>query len=37
MRNARSVRAFERAGFRPAGLLDLPVKQAAFMVRERTA
>ncbi|WP_236239385.1 GNAT family N-acetyltransferase [Streptomyces sp. CC228A] len=37
VRNARSVRVFERAGFRPAGLLDLPVKQAAFMVRERTA
>ncbi|MGW0733678.1 GNAT family N-acetyltransferase [Streptomyces sp. NPDC002851] len=37
VRNVRSVRAFERAGFRKARELDLPDKRAAFMVRERTA
>ncbi|MCZ2527394.1 GNAT family N-acetyltransferase [Streptomyces sp. NPDC059506] len=35
VRNVRSVRAFERAGFRMAGQLELPDKRAAFMVRER--
>ncbi|WP_228980290.1 GNAT family N-acetyltransferase [Streptomyces sp. DH12] len=37
IRNARSLRAFERAGFRMARQIDLPGKRAAFMVRERTA
>ncbi|WP_395294159.1 GNAT family N-acetyltransferase [Kitasatospora hibisci] len=35
VRNRRSVRAFERAGFRPAAELDLPGKRAALMVRDR--
>ncbi|MFJ2581248.1 GNAT family N-acetyltransferase [Kitasatospora aureofaciens] len=35
VRNRRSVRAFERAGFRSAGELDLPDKRAALMVRAR--
>ncbi len=35
VRNRRSVRAFERAGFRTAGELDLPGKRAALMVRTR--
>ncbi|MFD8085253.1 GNAT family N-acetyltransferase [Kitasatospora sp. NPDC059722] len=35
VRNRRSVRAFERAGFRPAGELDLPAKRAALMIRDR--
>ncbi|MQS14255.1 acetyltransferase [Streptomyces kaniharaensis] len=35
VRNLRSVRAFERAGFRAAGELDLPDKRAALMVRAR--
>ncbi|WP_309235251.1 GNAT family N-acetyltransferase [Streptomyces sp. TRM64462] len=35
VRNVRSVRAFERAGFRLVRQLDLPVKQAALMVRVR--
>ncbi|MGK5627745.1 GNAT family N-acetyltransferase [Streptomyces sp. URMC 123] len=33
--NVRSVRTFERAGFRMIRQLDLPDKRAAFMVRER--
>ncbi|MFM9370280.1 GNAT family N-acetyltransferase [Streptomyces sp. Da 82-17] len=37
VRNVRSVRAFERAGFRKVRELDLPDKRAAFMVRERSA
>ncbi|GGQ01221.1 GNAT family N-acetyltransferase [Streptomyces roseolilacinus] len=37
VRNERSVRAFERAGFRLDRRIDLPGKRAAFMVRERTA
>ncbi|MDT9685367.1 GNAT family N-acetyltransferase [Streptomyces sp. TRM76323] len=37
VRNERSVRAFERAGFRLVGQIDLPGKRAALMVRERTA
>lgn len=37
VRNVRSVRAFERAGFRRVRDLDLPDKRAAFMVRERSA
>lgn len=37
VRNARSVRAFEQAGFRKAREVDLPDKRAALMVRERTA
>ncbi|MER5884958.1 GNAT family N-acetyltransferase [Streptomyces sp. NPDC001941] len=37
VRNTRSVRAFERAGFRRVRDLDLPDKRAAFMVRERPA
>ncbi|MET8682311.1 GNAT family N-acetyltransferase [Streptomyces sp. NPDC004647] len=36
IRNTRSVRAFERAGFRMTRHLDLPEKRAAFMVRKRT-
>lgn len=36
-RNAPSVRAFSRAGFRDAGRLRLPDKTAAFLVRPRTA
>ncbi|MFE4971922.1 GNAT family N-acetyltransferase [Kitasatospora sp. NPDC056651] len=35
VRNRRSVRAFERAGFRAATELDLPGKRAALMVRDR--
>ncbi|MFD0349397.1 GNAT family N-acetyltransferase [Kitasatospora aburaviensis] len=35
VRNRRSVRAFERAGFTPAAELDLPGKRAALMVRDR--
>ncbi|MGP4000519.1 GNAT family N-acetyltransferase [Streptomyces sp. 8N706] len=35
IRNTRSVRAFERAGFQMNGQLDLPDKRAALMVRER--
>ncbi|MFJ4190753.1 GNAT family N-acetyltransferase [Kitasatospora sp. NPDC089509] len=35
VRNRRSVRAFERAGFRAAAELDLPDKRAALMVRDR--
>ncbi|MCS0635397.1 acetyltransferase [Streptomyces sp. LP05-1] len=37
IRNVRSVRAFESAGFRMIRQLDLPDKRAAFMVRERLA
>ncbi|MFG3497088.1 GNAT family N-acetyltransferase [Streptomyces sp. NPDC047928] len=33
--NVRSVRAFQRAGFRMVRQIDLPDKRAAFMVRER--
>jgi len=35
--NARSVRAFARAGFRPAGQIELPHKTAVLLVRTRTA
>ncbi|MFJ9843814.1 GNAT family N-acetyltransferase [Kitasatospora sp. NPDC101155] len=35
IRNRRSVRAFERAGFRATAELHLPDKRAALMVRER--
>ncbi|MCG6497551.1 GNAT family N-acetyltransferase [Kitasatospora sp. A2-31] len=35
VRNRRSVRAFERAGFSPAAELDLPGKRAALMIRDR--
>ena len=35
VRNERSVRAFERAGFRRVDDLDLPDKRAALMVRDR--
>ncbi|MFF2044662.1 GNAT family N-acetyltransferase [Kitasatospora sp. NPDC058170] len=35
VRNRRSVRAFERAGFARAAELDLPDKRAALMIRER--
>ncbi|MBO1413993.1 acetyltransferase [Streptomyces sp. FH025] len=35
VRNRRSVRAFERAGFRAAAELDLPGKRAALMIRDR--
>jgi acetyl CoA:N6-hydroxylysine acetyl transferase len=35
VRNERSIRAFERAGFRRTSELRLPDKQAALMVRER--
>ncbi|HET6856643.1 MAG TPA: GNAT family N-acetyltransferase [Streptomyces sp.] len=37
VRNVRSVRVFERAGFRRVGEVDLTDKRAALMVRERTA
>lgn len=37
IRNVRSLRAFERAGFRKARELDLPDKRAALMIRERAA
>lgn len=33
--NHRSIRAFERAGFRRQAELDLPTKKAALMVRDR--
>ncbi len=33
--NTRSVRAFERAGFRHEGEIDLPDKRAALMIRDR--
>lgn len=36
VRNARSVRAFQRAGFRHAADVDLPDKRAALMIRERS-
>jgi hypothetical protein len=36
VRNARSVAAFRRAGFRQAAELPLPDKRAALMIRERT-
>lgn len=35
VRNERSVRAFARAGFRQVGELELPIKTAALMVKER--
>lgn len=35
VRNVRSVRAFERAGFSRVAELDLPDKRAALMVRDR--
>lgn len=35
VRNIRSVRAFERAGFRVASYLELPDKRAALMFRNR--
>lgn len=35
VRNIRSVRAFERAGFHRAGELDLPDKRALLMIRQR--
>ncbi|HTQ22194.1 GNAT family N-acetyltransferase [Mycobacterium sp.] len=34
--NKRSIRAFERAGFRRTRVIDLPDKRAALMVRDRT-
>ncbi|MCC9742141.1 GNAT family N-acetyltransferase [Streptomyces sp. MNU89] len=34
-RNTRSVHAFRRAGFHPAGELDLPGKKALLMIRDR--
>ncbi|WP_072656288.1 GNAT family N-acetyltransferase [Streptomyces viridifaciens] len=37
VRNRRSVRAFERAGFRAVAELDLPDKRAALMIRDRDA
>ncbi|MEN8650271.1 GNAT family N-acetyltransferase [Streptomyces sp. 21So2-11] len=37
VRNVRSVRVFERAGFRKVRELELADKRAALMVRERTA
>ncbi|MCP9962984.1 acetyltransferase [Streptomyces somaliensis] len=37
IRNERSVRAFERAGFQLVRRIDLPTKRAALMIRERTA
>ena len=33
--NRRSIRIFERAGFRRAGEIDLPTKRAALMIRDR--
>lgn len=33
--NTRSVRTFERAGFRHEGEIDLPDKRAALMIRDR--
>ncbi|GAB3407007.1 GNAT family N-acetyltransferase [Flindersiella endophytica] len=35
VRNERSVRCFERAGFVRVAELELPIKQAALMVKER--
>ncbi|MQA14766.1 MAG: GNAT family N-acetyltransferase [Pseudonocardiaceae bacterium] len=35
VRNARSIRAFERAGFRRSAEIDLPDKHAALMIRDR--
>lgn len=35
VRNARSIRAFERAGFHRAADIELPEKRAALMVRDR--
>lgn len=35
--NRRSVRMFERAGFRRAADIDLPKKRAALMIRDRQA
>jgi acetyl CoA:N6-hydroxylysine acetyl transferase len=37
VRNLRSVRAFERAGFRRVADIDLPDKRAALMIRDREA
>lgn len=37
VRNTRSVRAFQRAGFRHVGEIDLPDKRAALLIRERPA
>ncbi|CAL9572216.1 GNAT family N-acetyltransferase [Streptomyces sp. enrichment culture] len=37
VRNERSVRVFERAGFRLVRQIDLPTKRAVLMVRERAA
>lgn len=37
VRNAASLRVFERCGFRRVAELDLPAKRAALMVRERDA
>ncbi|MGH4022883.1 MAG: GNAT family N-acetyltransferase [Pseudonocardiaceae bacterium] len=37
VRNLRSVRAFERAGFRRNAEIDLPDKRAVLMIREREA
>ncbi|MFI6157463.1 GNAT family N-acetyltransferase [Kitasatospora sp. NPDC051170] len=37
LRNRRSIRAFERAGFTATAELDLPDKRAALMVRARSA
>ncbi|KNE83579.1 MULTISPECIES: GNAT family N-acetyltransferase [Streptomyces] len=34
-RNTRSIHAFRRAGFHPAGELDLPDKKALLMIRDR--
>lgn len=36
VRNERSVRAFARAGFAQVGVLELPDKTAALMVKERS-
>jgi RimJ/RimL family protein N-acetyltransferase len=35
VRNERSVRCFARAGFSQIGVLELPIKSAALMVKER--
>ncbi len=37
VRNVRSVRAFEHAGFRRTADIDLPDKRAALMIRDRGA
>lgn len=37
VRNVRSLRAFERAGFRRTADIDLPDKRAALMIRDRGA